>query len=104
MANEFDTHSMISNQASITSASSLASLLREKMQVNIFFCKMTNMHSKQFLCHVRANNNNLIKMYELWADLSVSYNMNECLILRCKTNMYLYLLSMNKVSHTIVYM
>uniref|UniRef100_A0A336MLM6 CSON001889 protein n=1 Tax=Culicoides sonorensis TaxID=179676 RepID=A0A336MLM6_CULSO len=32
MANEFDTHSVISNQASITSASSLASLLKEKMQ------------------------------------------------------------------------
>lgn len=32
MSNDFDTHSMMSNQASITSVNSLASLLKEKMQ------------------------------------------------------------------------
>lgn len=33
LASDFDTHSLASNQASITSVNSLASLLREKMQV-----------------------------------------------------------------------
>uniref|UniRef100_A0A182YN93 Uncharacterized protein n=1 Tax=Anopheles stephensi TaxID=30069 RepID=A0A182YN93_ANOST len=32
MSNDFDTHSVLSNQASISSASSLLSLLKEKMQ------------------------------------------------------------------------
>jgi hypothetical protein len=34
MANDFDRHSVMSNQASITSINSLASLLKEKMQVS----------------------------------------------------------------------
>lgn len=34
LASDFDTHSVASNQASITSVNSLASLLREKMQVS----------------------------------------------------------------------
>jgi len=33
LASDFDSHSLASNQASITSVNSLASLLREKMQV-----------------------------------------------------------------------
>uniref|UniRef100_A0A182Q2S0 Glycoside hydrolase family 31 N-terminal domain-containing protein n=1 Tax=Anopheles farauti TaxID=69004 RepID=A0A182Q2S0_9DIPT len=34
MSNDFDTHSVLSNQASITSVNSLASLLKEKMQLD----------------------------------------------------------------------
>lgn len=37
IANEFDSQSVISNQASIASATSITSLLKEKMQVRILY-------------------------------------------------------------------
>lgn len=70
MANEFDTHSMISNQASITSASSLASLLREKMQVSKW---IYHNKSKHFCVTWVRLINKLEKVYELCADLCIGY-------------------------------